>query len=97
MADGARSRSVIHPRPRAVLVTGATSRGGRLGVDGLLVARGPVADLYRKACFGERFGRADLGAFRPALRGFSETFRARVGWPRRILGMMSPLGAARRP
>jgi len=61
------------------------------------IALTPVADLYLKACFGERFDQGDLDAVRPALRRFAETFRASIGWPRRVLGMVSPLGAARRP
>jgi protein-glutamine gamma-glutamyltransferase len=61
------------------------------------ISLAPMADLYLKACFGERFERGDLQAVGPALRGFSRTFRASVAWPRRIIGMVSPLGAARKP
>jgi len=60
------------------------------------IALTPVVDLYLKACFGERFDQGDLDAVRAALRGFAGSFRAGVGWPLRMLGMVSPLGAARR-
>ncbi len=56
----------------------------------------PVADLYLKACFAERFDATDLKDFEPALRGFSRTFRANVRLPRRVLGALAPTRGGRR-
>jgi len=56
----------------------------------------PVVDLYLKASFAPEFGAEDLEAGRPALESFSLSFRGGVGLPRRILGAMSPRGAAHR-
>jgi hypothetical protein len=57
----------------------------------------PVADLYLKARFAERFDAGDLADMGSALRAFSGSFRSAVRLPWRILGMVSPLGAVRRP
>ncbi len=60
------------------------------------IALAPVVDVYLRAAFGECFERRDLDAARPALEKFASTFRRSVAWPRRILGVMNPLGALHR-
>ena len=60
------------------------------------IALTPVADLYLKASFAEHFDGEDTASLRPALNGFSRALRRQVAWPRRVLGVVSPRGAARR-
>jgi transglutaminase-like putative cysteine protease len=60
------------------------------GTDGLALA--PVVEMYLMAAFGERFESKDLDAARPALRGFAASFRTRIAWPLRLLGLVNPLG-----
>jgi transglutaminase-like putative cysteine protease len=57
------------------------------------IALAPVVDFYLKAAFGESFERKDLEAARPALAGFTSSFRGSIALPLRVLGFMNPLGA----
>ncbi len=58
------------------------------------IALAPVVDLYLKAAFGQRFNEQDLRAERTAVNGFARSFKTGVSWPLRILGAVSPRGAA---
>ncbi|MGA2975844.1 MAG: transglutaminase-like domain-containing protein [Spirochaetia bacterium] len=56
----------------------------------------PLAEIFLKASFGERFNAADQAEARRARGEFLLTFRARVSAPRRLLGVVNPLGAVGR-
>jgi hypothetical protein len=67
--------------------------GREAGVD-----MGPLAEAFLKAAFAEHFTDEDARAAAGARAGFLSSFRARLPWPRRILGIVNPIGAlARRP
>jgi transglutaminase-like putative cysteine protease len=55
------------------------------------IALAPFSDVYLKASFGDRFDAGDTAAAREARRGFARSFRARVPWPRRLLGVVNPV------
>jgi transglutaminase-like putative cysteine protease len=64
----------------------------RLAADGG-IDMAPIAELYLMAAFGERFESKDLAAAGPARERFAASFRKNVGWPLRLLGLLSPAGA----
>jgi protein-glutamine gamma-glutamyltransferase len=55
------------------------------------IALAPLSDLYLKASFGDCFDAGDVAAARAARRGFARSFRAKVPWPRRIVGVVNPV------
>ncbi|MGD0724963.1 MAG: transglutaminase domain-containing protein [Spirochaetia bacterium] len=62
------------------------------------IALAPLADMFLKASFGDTFGRDDQASARAAHEGFAASYRAKIAWPRRLLGIVNPLGTlARRP
>ena len=73
----------------------ALEHARRLGRDsGICLV--PVADLYLKASFAPQFDAHDLDEGQAALARFADSFRTGVRLPWRILGAMSPRGAALR-
>ena len=54
------------------------------------------AQALLKASFAERYEEEDARMARMAAAGFRASLRARVSWPRRLLGMVSPVGAMTR-
>jgi hypothetical protein len=62
------------------------------------IALAPLADMFLKASFGDTFDGNDRSSAREAREGFVASYRARIPWPRRLLGIVNPLGSlARRP
>ena len=51
----------------------------------------PFSGLYLKASFGDCFDARDVVAAWEARRGFARSFRAKVPWPRRVVGVVSPV------
>jgi Transglutaminase-like superfamily len=48
--------------------------------------------LYLKASFGDCFDAADRSAVRTARRDLLRSYRQNVPWPRRVIGVVNPLG-----
>jgi transglutaminase-like putative cysteine protease len=57
----------------------------------------PWCAAYLEAAFGERFGPPQAAAAGEAYRRFLGSFRDRLPWWRRTLGVLNPLGGAGRP
>jgi hypothetical protein len=60
------------------------------------IALAPFADLYLKASFGESFDAGDEAAARAARRELVRSYRRNVSWPRRVIGVVNPIGALSR-
>jgi hypothetical protein len=52
----------------------------------------PLADMFLKASFGDTFDDNDQRSAGKARDGFIASYRAHVSWPRRLLGIVNPLG-----
>lgn len=58
----------------------------------------PLADMFLKASFGDTFDNDDEASARAAREEFVASCRAKISWPRRLLGIVNPMGTlARRP
>jgi hypothetical protein len=53
----------------------------------------PLADMFLKASFGNTFDDHDQLSAGKAHDGFITSYRARIPWPRRLLGIVNPLGS----
>ncbi len=60
------------------------------------VALPPLTESLLKASFAPGFGDEDSRRSRTARRAMRSSVRARVRWPRRLLGIVSPVGATTR-
>jgi len=56
----------------------------------------PVVQSYLKASFADRFDSGDLKEARARLEAFAVSWRSRMPVPRRVLGILNPLGAIAR-
>jgi hypothetical protein len=59
------------------------------------IALAPLADIFLKASFSDTFDDHDLASARAAREGLIGSYRAKIAWPRRLLGIVNPLGARR--
>jgi transglutaminase-like putative cysteine protease len=59
------------------------------------ISLAPLADMFLKASFADTFTRDDLASARAARGELVTSYRAKVAWPRRLLAIVSPMGAGR--
>jgi protein-glutamine gamma-glutamyltransferase len=72
----------------------ALEYSGRIQPAGIRLT--PLAEVYLKSAFGDRFDHEDMGALRSAWGELARSRRERIPVSLRILGLLNPLGSAGR-
>ena len=57
------------------------------------ISLAPLADMFLKASFADTFTPDDLVSARTAREKLRASYRAKIAWPRRLLGIVNPTGS----